>query len=195
MAAVLGIVAVGAVAVALRVTRAAPTAIDLGWDRLMHSAASSTFTAFASVLAVLGAGLPDTVIVAIIALLVGVIRGWFWAGFVAVAAIISAIDVSVLKSVAARGRPDAAFGVANAFPSGHTTAAAVLAGVVILLFRRRIVRVLAVLWVLAMAWSRTALHAHWFTDVLAGIVLGMATAVVLLALASRMVRPWTRSSS
>ena len=42
-------------------------------------------------------------------------------------------------------------------------------------------------FVLGMAWSRTALHAHWLTDVLGGLVVGAATALLLHALWSQVI--------
>ena len=94
-----------------------------------------------------------------------------------------------------RTRPDPAFGLLNAFPSGHTANAALLGSVVILLIRHVAVRSVAIVWILAMAWSRTALHAHWLTDVLAGMVTGAATAVLLLAAFQLVVRRTSRSRS
>ena len=81
-----------------------------------------------------------------------------------------------------RARPDSAYGIGTSFPSGHTANAALLGVVVILLVRHLAVRIPVAAYVVAMAWSRTALHAHWLTDVLGGLVVGAATAVLLHAL-------------
>ena len=116
-----------------------------------------------------------------LAVLLGALRGWAWAGFTVLAAVVSALDVTGLKLLAMRARPDAAFGTDNSFPSGHTANAALLCTIVVLLVPHLAVRIPAVLVALAMAWSRTAIHAHWLTDVLGGLLIGAATAILLHA--------------
>ena len=67
---------------------------------------------------------------------------------------------------------------ATAFPSGHTAIAATVAIVLALLIRRRIAWVIAISWVLVMAWSRTYLAAHWLNDVAGGAILGTSAALL-----------------
>jgi membrane-associated phospholipid phosphatase len=174
---------VWAAAIAFGVLRPSPFGVDLRWDALMTTEATPAGTAVARVLAVVGTGVPATALMLLVAAAVAWTRGWAWAGVVVATSAVSALDVHALKAIAARSRPDEVFGTANAFPSGHTTAAVLLAALVVLLYRHVAVQGSAVVYAVAMAWSRTAIHAHWLTDVLAGAVLGTATAVLAVGVA------------
>jgi undecaprenyl-diphosphatase len=48
-----------------------------------------------------------------------------------------------------------------------------------LLLRRWYVWVGGILWVLWMMWARTYLHAHWLSDVVAGMLEGIAVATLV----------------
>jgi membrane-associated phospholipid phosphatase len=84
-----------------------------------------------------------------------------------------------LKFLIGRPRPE---GSGLAFPSGHATAAAAFFGAVFYLAGtleppvRRIVRWLAVVAIVLIAVARVVLRAHWPSDVLGGIALGLALA-------------------
>lgn len=186
LVAAIALLAMWGAALWFRVAQSPPGPVDTGWNALTTAAGTPATHAVAATLAVIGTGLPGTVLAVVLGLLVGASRGWAWGVLVPLASTISALDVSGMKTLAMRTRPDPAFGLLNAFPSGHTTYAALLGGLVVLLVRPVAGRVLGVVWVVAMAWSRTALHAHWLTDVLAGAVTGAATAVLLVA-ATRLV--------
>lgn len=95
----------------------------------------------------------------------------------------------LLKSLVLRPRPSDPFHQAagSAYPSGHSMGAAALAAsllLVVLGFERvrartvRIAALVAAAWTLGMMWSRTALHVHWLSDALAGLLLGAAIAVL-----------------
>ena len=180
------LIAVWIASAVFRIDHLAPGPVDRWWNALMSSTAGPETHAAASALAVIGTGIPASALAVVVGVLVGVVRGWAWGAFLVGASILSALDVSGMKMLAMRTRPDASFGSLNAFPSGHTANAALLGAVVFLLVRQFAVRSLAIVWFLAMAWSRTALHAHWLTDVLAAIVAGTATAVLLLAACQRL---------
>jgi len=68
------------------------------------------------------------------------------------------------------------------FPSGHATAAAAFFGAVFYLAEslrpsaRRLVRVAALVIIVLVATARVILRAHWPSDALAGIALGLALA-------------------
>jgi undecaprenyl-diphosphatase len=107
---------------------------------------------------------------------------------------------SLVKVAVDRVRPVLPDPVAHAsgmsFPSGHAQSATVAASVLLLVFlpalrgrpgRRRLAVGAAVVWVLAVAFSRVALGVHYVSDVVAGAVLGAAwvTATTALFSASR----------
>ena len=75
------------------------------------------------------------------------------------------------------------------FPSGHAdTAATVALGIVVLLAlrgrRHWYFDVLALMYVLAIAWSRVYLRAHWFSDVLTGAAIGAAVVITAVLVVS-----------
>ncbi|GAA0368487.1 phosphatase PAP2 family protein [Microbispora corallina] len=104
-----------------------------------------------------------------------------------------------VKVVVARARPHLPDPVALApgasFPSGHTVNATLGAGILLLLALplvrergRAVVWALAVLIPLAVGFSRIALGVHWFSDVVAGLVLGVA----VVAATSAAFETWRR---
>jgi undecaprenyl-diphosphatase len=109
-------------------------------------------------------------------------RWWVWAGLM----LLAPIAESTLKVLIGRPRPfDASFG----FPSGHATAAAAFFGALIYLSgsldppARTLARGLAMLAILLVGFSRVMLRAHWPSDVLGGIALGLALASAAALLA------------
>lgn len=102
-------------------------------------------------------------------------RPWVWPALMLAAPLVE----GGLKFLLARPRPE---GTGLAFPSGHATAAAAFFGAVFYLAgslppaARRTVRALAVLAILLVATARVVLRAHWPSDVLGGIALGLALA-------------------
>jgi membrane-associated phospholipid phosphatase len=114
-------------------------------------------------------------------------RWWVWIGMM----LLAPIAESAFKALIGRPRPfDASFG----FPSGHATAAAAFFGAVIYLAgsfsppTRTWVRVLAGLAIVLVATSRVMLRAHWPSDVIGGVALGLALASAA-ALLGRPPRP------
>jgi undecaprenyl-diphosphatase len=103
-------------------------------------------------------------------------RWWLWGGLM----IAAPLAEVVFKELIARPRPE---GSGFSFPSGHATAAAAFFGAVFYLagaLRPRAVRVpvraLALVAALLVALARVILRAHWPSDALAGLALGLALA-------------------
>ncbi|HUR63447.1 MAG TPA: bifunctional DedA family/phosphatase PAP2 family protein [Candidatus Thermoplasmatota archaeon] len=108
-----------------------------------------------------------------------------WQAFlIALVALAEQVSVQLSKALMARVRPDlphvAAAGFS--FPSGHTTAATVVAVLAVWFAAGRPrwqvawTLGLAALWVALMGTSRMVLRVHYFTDVVGGIGLGLAVA-------------------
>jgi undecaprenyl-diphosphatase len=110
-------------------------------------------------------------------------RWWVW-----IALMLAAPSAEgLLKIVIGRPRPEDA---ASGFPSGHAAAAAAFFGAVLYLAGalpptlRRLVRTLAVAGMILVGLARVILRAHWPSDVLGGLTLGLALAAIAALLAS-----------
>ncbi|MDQ1615419.1 MAG: hypothetical protein QOJ60_1358 [Actinomycetota bacterium] len=128
-----------------------------------------------------------------------VVVGWLlWrrlprlALFVVVTVAGSSLLNQVVKTAVDRARPVLPDPVAHAngmsFPSGHAQAAIVAAAVLLLVFLpvlrgnwRPVALTVAIVWVLAVGFSRVALGVHYVSDVLAGYVLGAAWVAAMTA--------------
>ncbi|MBU0655863.1 MAG: phosphatase PAP2 family protein [Gammaproteobacteria bacterium] len=119
------------------------------------------------------------------------------------AGLIATLLTRSLKPLLAMERPLAALGeqvhvigidLQNfSFPSGHTTAAFVLAGVYALVLQRERLTVLLFMAAALVGLSRMAVGAHWLTDVLAGGAFGWFSAWAGWSLAQRW--QWANSLS
>jgi undecaprenyl-diphosphatase len=123
-------------------------------------------------------------------------RPWSALDFV-LASAVAALLCQLLKVLFGRARPEQILLSldSGSFPSGHTTNAAVIAVSLGLLLRRAWVWVLGMLYLVAMAFSRTYLGAHWLTDTLGGALLGAGVALLVWCLLLPKLReePLTRS--
>jgi membrane-associated phospholipid phosphatase len=129
-------------------------------------------------------------LVVVSALVALVERAWRPLLLGAAAVSLAGVSVATGKQVIGRSRlPFSAdtFGEGGtSYPSGHTTMAVVMGGVLLLLFAhrmsvpfRRVCFALVVAYAGLTGFSRVYLHDHWFTDVLAGWLLGTAIVCVL----------------
>ena len=144
-----------------------------------------------------GSSLAWQIVTVVVALVLLVRRRWRLAAFVVVTIAGSSLLNSAVKATVNRDRPavDQPFvhEPGASFPSGHSQAAMVGYGVLLLLLLpalsrgwRRAAVVLAVLMVVGIGFSRVALAAHFVSDVLAGFALG----AVWLGLMTAIFRPW-----
>lgn len=159
-----------------------PSAVDIGWNELMVAIRTPLLLGFAEVMNHIGGGWIATYLIPLLILAALLItRRWRAAVFVAVALLVSVGMIQLLKQLYGRARPEDMLVASDfgSFPSGHTANAATLAMLAVLLFPRIWVVLVAVLWTLGMAFSRTALSVHWLTDTIGGMLVGAGAALVV----------------
>lgn len=131
----------------------------------------------------LGDGIVVTVVAAVIAVYLFARKAWRRATGFLIAIVSTAVFVPLIKLMLHRSRPMELYSGADAysFPSGHATLNAVLFGICAVLIahersrwaKAAIFTVVAV-FVLTIGFSRVYLGAHWVSDVLAGLLFGIA---------------------
>ena len=158
-----------------------PLGVDVWWHDLMVS----TETDLGIVLAWIPSHVGNTVPMFGIVLVTVVIlfwrkRRWDAANLASAIAIVVAIGAP-MSYIVARVRPDdsLAESIATSFPSGHTAVATTFFITLALIFRRWYIWAGGAVWVVWMMWARTYLHAHWLSDVVAGLLEGIAVATLV----------------
>lgn len=111
-------------------------------------------------------------------------RRWTQLSIFVTALVLSELCIGPLKGLVGRARPPGPVVETSApsFPSGHAIAAAVTAFGLVVAFlprgRRRIAwGVVATFVAASMAWSRVYLGAHWASDTVAGVCIGVGLAI------------------
>lgn len=171
-----------------------PPGFDTWWNETVSASRSDWMLSFALLLDHIGGGwiaillVPVLVIVALL-----IARRWQAAVFAAVAFLVSAGAVQLLKHLFGRARPEDMIVASDfgSFPSGHAANAATIAMVLWLVFPRVWTAILGIAWVVAMAISRTLLSVHWATDTLGGALVGAGVVLVLGA----WLLPWVQSAT
>ncbi|GAB3605282.1 phosphatase PAP2 family protein [Conyzicola nivalis] len=138
----------------------------------------------------LGGGWFAYLLPAAVAIVLCVLRRYWSALFLAVASILSALLVQVLKSLVGRPRPEDMLVTSDfgSFPSGHSANAATLVVCLAIIFRRAWIWVAGVAYVVLMMVSRTYLGAHWVSDTVGGALLGVGAALIVWAPLARKLR-------
>lgn len=163
-----------------------PLPIDHSWNELMGALTSDVWLVVAWVPAIVGGTVGMIVIGALLIVWLLWRRRRWDAATLAIAMVAVVAIGATMAAVIGRTRPEdsLAESVATSFPSGHTAVATTVVVILGLIFRRWYVWMLGTVWVLMMMWSRTYLHAHWLSDVVAGMLEGVAVATVVWACVS-----------
>ena len=165
------------------VRRDQPFPVDVQWHDLMLSNRTDLGLVLAWIPGHLGGPVLATVTGLVVVGTLLILR-WWWAAITVAATCILCIAIAgPLARIVARIRPEDSLAevVPTSFPSGHVAYAAALTTVLALLFRHWVWWALAAIWVLWMAWARTYLEAHWLTDVIGGLFLGVAVGILVWA--------------
>jgi membrane-associated phospholipid phosphatase len=139
-----------------------------------------------------GDGLPRWCVTALVSVYLLATRRYRWAVALIGAMVACALLGPVLKLAFHTPRPSPLYAGVDAFsfPSGHALSAAALYTILGVLAAEglakpwgRLALALAAVLVVSISLSRVYLGAHWFSDVLAGVALGAALAIVAITLA------------
>jgi membrane-associated phospholipid phosphatase len=164
--------------------------VDRHWWAWMEDTWSYGPGHLARFLAWLGNGYGRALAVALLALPLLARRRWLALAALGTVELLTPFTTALLKDLSNQARPPERLvnTHGSSFPSGHTSYAAATLVALVLLYsspgsRRRLWWALVALGTVAMAWSRTYLHAHWLSDVIAGGAWGWALALAVFAVA------------
>jgi len=161
-----------------------PLSLDTRWMTELNENRAPVWRFLALVMDSLGGG-PVAIIVLPVVIGVALLlvkRPWA-AGYYLAATVLTGAVVQLLKNLFGRARPENVmtnldFG---SFPSGHVANAATMAVVLSILVPRVWVWIAASLYTVVMMMSRTYLGAHWLTDTIGALLLGIGVAAVVWA--------------
>lgn len=161
-----------------------PVYIDTEWMDELVEHRTSFWQVPALVMNYVGGGILAVFVIPILIIVVLLILKRPWAAlFYLLATVLSAGVVQLLKNTFDRARPEQILVTSDfgSFPSGHVANAATMATVFIILFPKLWVWLAGIAYTVIMLLSRTYLGAHWLTDTLGGLLLGVGTAIVVWA--------------
>jgi len=162
---------------------------DATVERWADDVRVGVLTGFFTFLSLVGGGLVTIPLRILVAAWLLFRRRWVAASTFVLVWVASEALLTWLKIFFHRGRPPGPLVETNgfSFPSGHAVAGAALAVALVLVFfppgpRRRKWELLAIGFTFVMALSRVYLSAHWFSDVVTGVLLGTGIALGSAAL-------------
>jgi membrane-associated phospholipid phosphatase len=157
--------------------------LDASMYRWMDDIRVAPLTLLFRFLNVAGGGLVTIPLRTVVSIYLVARRYWRKASAFILTWIVSEVVLTALKTYFHRGRPPEPLVLTKgfSFPSGHAVAgAAVAVGIVLAFFppgERRKWEWAAAGFAFVMAFSRVYLNAHWFSDVVAGVLLGAGIAI------------------
>ena len=162
---------------------------DATVERWVDDVRLGVLTGFFTFLSIVGGGLVTIPLRILVAAWLLFRRRWVALSTFVLVWVASEALLTWLKIFFHRGRPPGPLVETNgfSFPSGHAVAGAALAVALVLVFfppgpRRRKWELLAIGFTFVMALSRVYLSAHWFSDVVTGVLLGTGIALGSAAL-------------
>ena len=161
-----------------------PFGFEVEWMGELVEARAPFFTGVALVLNWIGGGIGGIAVVPIV--IIGGLLIWRrpWAALYFVCATIaSEVLVLVIKNLVGRPRPTNILVTADfgSFPSGHSANAALIATTLGIVFWRTWVWIVGAVYTVLMMVSRTYLGAHWISDTVGGMLVGVGIAVIIWA--------------
>ncbi|WP_457101319.1 phosphatase PAP2 family protein [Microbacterium sp. P5_E9] len=169
--------------VVISARRDQPFPIDVWWHELMLASRTDAGLVLAWIPSHLGGPAVAAVTsVAVVATLL--ILRWWWAAITVAATLAVCILIAApLARIVGRIRPEDSLAeiVPTSYPSGHVAFAAAFVTVLALLFRHWLWWVFGAVWVIWMMGARAYLSAHWLTDIIGGLFLGVAVGTLVWA--------------
>jgi len=132
----------------------------------------------------LGGGIFATFVLPILTIVGLLVFRRRWAAlYYLIAVILSAGIVQLLKNIIGRPRPEDMIITSDfgSFPSGHSANAATMAVTLAIIFARTWIWIAGVIYTALMMLSRTYLGAHWISDTVAGLLIGVGVAIIIWA--------------
>jgi membrane-associated phospholipid phosphatase len=161
-----------------------PFGFEVEWMNALVKVRAPVWTIPALVLNWVGGGISSIIYVPLT--IIGGVLLWRrrWAAlYYAIAALTSGTIVTIIKNLVGRPRPTEILVAPDfgSFPSGHSANAALIATTLGIIFLRTWIWVTGAVYTLLMMLSRTYLGAHWISDTIGGMLVGVGVAILIWA--------------